>query len=311
MRFLFASFLLALLSIPGARGQDTLPKFTASLKSNGKVLISWRNNFPVVNQISIQRSKDSLRNFTTLLTVPDPSIPENGFVDSKALGTAYYYRFFILFGNSKYIFTKSTRAIPERVTETSKVPEVQEEKDLILPKLDNQRIFYMQEKTNPRKPSVAPAKLKVTATIHVEKIIFVKRLDSLLFSLPGNRVRAFSDSIVSKTKDTLLFVNADTIQLRPFIEIYKEPKEVYRVSAFVFTAKDGNVSVILPDYARKKYTVKFFEQDNEPVLEVKDVHDKQLIIDKVNFGHAGWFRFELYEDGKLKEKNKFLIQKDF
>src|ERR1700688_3461127 len=114
MRFLFALILVSIFILPYAKAQDTLPGFTASLKSSGKVLISWRNSYPAINQISIQRSTDSLRNFTTLITVPDPRIPENGFVDSKATGTKMYYRIFILFPNSKYMFTKSRRAIVEK-----------------------------------------------------------------------------------------------------------------------------------------------------------------------------------------------------
>jgi len=34
-------------------------------------------------------------------------------------------------------------------------------------------------------------------------------------------------------------------------------------------------------------------------------------LDKANFLHAGWFRFELYENGQLKEKHRFYIPKDF
>ena len=36
-----------------------------------------------------------------------------------------------------------------------------------------------------------------------------------------------------------------------------------------------------------------------------------LKIDKSNFYRAGWFKFELYEDGKLMGKNKFYLEKDF
>ena len=119
MRLFFVLFLFSVFILPYAKAQDTLPGFTASLKSNGKVLISWRNTFPAINQISIQRSSDSVRNFTTLITVPDPRIPENGFVDSKASGTKMYYRIFILFPNSKYIFTKSRRAVLETTEQPS------------------------------------------------------------------------------------------------------------------------------------------------------------------------------------------------
>jgi hypothetical protein len=346
MRLFFALFLLYIFILPYAKAQDTLPGFSASLKSSGKVLISWRNGYPAINQISIQRSNDSLRNFTTLITVPDPRIPENGFVDSRASNTKMYYRIFILFPNSKYMFTKSKRAVLEPVEQPIAIlkPEVknksntavqpgrpakklllppvdqvkapvvkpaeEEEKYLILPKIDNSRIFYMMENQTVKKPSVNnPGKIR-GSSIEVEKILFVKRRDSVIMLLAGNQVSRFSDSLVKQTKDTLLFVNADTLQIKPYIEIYKEPKEVYKISPFVFTAKDGNVMIALADCSRKKYFVAFYETDNTPVLEVKDIKDPMLIIDKTNFGHFGWFRFELFEDGKLKEKNKLLIPRE-
>jgi hypothetical protein len=336
MRLFFVLFLFSVFILPYAKAQDTLPGFTASLKSNGKVLISWRNTYPAINQISIQRSSDSLRNFTTLITVPDPHIPENGFVDSKANGTKMYYRIFILFPNSKYMFTKSRRA----VTETAEQPMVvikpalkekpkstdqkvqaitkeikqlvdsqktvvvkppEEEEYLILPKIDNSRIYYLTVNN--------PGKMK-GPTIEVEKILVVKRKDSIIMLLAGNQVRRFSDSLVKQTKDTLLFVNSDTLQIKPYIEVYKEPKEVYKISPFVFTSKDGNITISLADYNHKNYFVAFYETDNTLVMEVKDIKSPVLIIDKTNFGHAGWFRFELYEDGKLKEKNKLLIPRE-
>ena len=59
MRLFFVLFFLSVFILPYAKAQETLPGFTASLKSNGKVLISWRNGYPAINQISIQRSTDS------------------------------------------------------------------------------------------------------------------------------------------------------------------------------------------------------------------------------------------------------------
>jgi hypothetical protein len=67
----------------------------------------------------------------------------------------------------------------------------------------------------------------------------------------------------------------------------------------------------LPDAGLYKYSLKFFEENSSPVFEVKQVKDSVLILDKTNFLHSGWFKFELYENGVLKEKNKFLIPKDF
>src|ERR1700735_2774970 len=91
------------------QAQDTLPRFSATARGPGKILVSWHNNYPVVTQISIQRSTDSLRNFTTLLTVPDPKLPANGVVDNKAPHPNFYYRLFIVLDGGKYLFTPSQR----------------------------------------------------------------------------------------------------------------------------------------------------------------------------------------------------------
>ena len=111
---------------------------------------------------------------------------------------------------------------------------------------------------------------------------------------------------MTKTKDTLFFKDGDTIQIKPFV-----PKEVYKISSYVFANKDGNILINLPDADKKKYSVKFLELDATELFEIKELKQSPLIVDKTNFIHAGWFRFELYEDGKIKEKNKFFIPKEF
>ncbi|MEO7982886.1 MAG: hypothetical protein ABI688_02270 [Bacteroidota bacterium] len=83
-------------------------------------------------------------------------------------------------------------------------------------------------------------------------------------------------------------------------------------SLYVYTYRDGYVRVSLPANDKpKKYSIKFFEEDDSFLFELKDVKEKTFKIDKTNFYHAGWFKFELYEDGKLFEKHKFYLEKDF
>jgi hypothetical protein len=83
-------------------------------------------------------------------------------------------------------------------------------------------------------------------------------------------------------------------------------------SLYVYTHRDGYVKVSLPDDEKpKKYSIKFFEEDNTLLFELKDIKEKSFRIDKANFYHAGWFRFELYEDGKLLERHKFYLEKEF
>ena len=79
-------WLFALLSIffqNTVTGQDTLPDFSAVIRRGNKVLISWSNPYGGrIRQLSIQRSGDSLRAFKTIMTIPDPTVLQNGFLDA-------------------------------------------------------------------------------------------------------------------------------------------------------------------------------------------------------------------------------------
>jgi hypothetical protein len=86
---------------------------------------------------------------------------------------------------------------------------------------------------------------------------------------------------------------------------------IFVPSMYIYTARDGNVHLNLPDAGTKKYSVKFFDENDTFLFEIKNLKDQSLIVDKSNFYHAGWFKFELYVDDKLKEKHKFYIEKEF
>ncbi|MEO6582846.1 MAG: hypothetical protein ABIO05_00895, partial [Ferruginibacter sp.] len=84
----------------------------------------------------------------------------------------------------------------------------------------------------------------------------------------------------------------------------------YTPSIRIFIAKENNVVIHLLDASVKDYAVIFYNDLQKKVFEIKAIKEELLIIEKVNFGRTGWFYFELYESGKLIEKNKFLISKD-
>lgn len=287
-RIIIAAFLL-LSQI--CLAQNPLPDFSVTTRGAGKVIIGWNNAYPVVTQISIQRSYDSLRNYKTIMTVPDPTVPQNGFVDTKAPTDYQFYRLFIVLDSGKYLFTKPKRAF----WDTSRVVQT----PVIRPQ-DAQRVITPDPVKN-NNSSVAPGK-----PVEPERIYFLKKGDTLLGQLFEREIKRVRDSILYKTKDTLLFKTADTLIIKPFV-----PKVIYKPSLYVFTARDGNVTISLPDAASKKYSVKFFEDDSTPLFELKQVKESPLTLDKANFLHAGWFRFELYESGTLKEKHRFYIPKDF
>jgi hypothetical protein len=308
------SVVLLLLSL-NTLAQDTLPKFTAYTRGNDKVIISWTNAYPKVTQISIQRSTDSLKLFKTILTVPDPSVQQNGYLDAKGTNPKMFYRLFIVLDSGKYVFTRTQRPFWDTARKIDpQRPEVMPENNVrqrvviaenMAPKdaeLLKEKIQDAVKKDEPK--TVTPVE-KPKPAPEPERFFIIKKRDTVIMQLPEKGLKKFRDSIVLKTKDTMTFKSVDTILIKPFV-----PREVYKPSKYVFADNSGNVVIMLPDAKSNSYAVKFYEDDKTFIFEVKHIKEPYLVVDKTNFLHAGWFRFELYDDGKVKEQHKFFIPKD-
>jgi hypothetical protein len=220
---------LLIFSVLSSYGQDTLPKFSVKNFGNNRFIIGWVNNYDLVKQISIQRSHDSLKNYTTIMSVTDPNAKQNGFADTKAPNDHMFYRLFVVLDKGQYFVTEAK-----------------------MPYLDTTRI----SKVN------GADKLKDSALATTVKPVVPKKPD--------------------------------------FIP-----------SFYVYTNKDGYVFINLPDADKKKYHIRFYEEDDTFLFEIKNIKDPALTLDKTNFLHSGWFKFELYNDEKLVEKNKFYLAKEF
>ncbi|HEY4206814.1 MAG TPA: hypothetical protein VGM31_08380, partial [Puia sp.] len=211
-----------------ARPQDTLPRFTVAAKGPGKILVSWHNQYHNVSQISIQRSLDSLKYFTTLLTVPDPTLPENGAMDNKASHPNFYYRLFIVLDAGKYLFTTSRKPQSNTGVTPAAQKEDIDESEAILTRSD-QRLVFVDPKGKPK--AIGPSTIKGgLREIDVQHAVYIKKGNAVIGQVPGNRIRAFRDSLLARTKDTLVFIDGDSVQIRPFV-----PKETYHTSRYVFT----------------------------------------------------------------------------
>jgi hypothetical protein len=104
----------------------------------------------------------------------------------------------------------------------------------------------------------------------------------------------------------------DTLKTMPDIATFKQAEIItwFAPSSRIFTGKDNNVIISLPNAEKKNYAIKFFEENGTPVFEIPKIKESFLTLEKVNFIHAGIFNFELFEEGKLIEKHKFYIPKD-
>jgi hypothetical protein len=251
--------------------QDTLPRFTLKNAGNSRIIIGWINNYPDIRQISIQRSPDSLGFYKTILTVPDPAAAQNGYMDVKATNDHMFYRLFILLDKGMYLFSAAKKPIKDTVH------------------------IIAADATKPD-----------TVLLNGKLVIVPAKPDTIIVN--GKPVIVPAKPVVIKI-DSLQWGDSMAMP-RPN---YTKPQTItFTPSLHVFTNRDGYVRINLPDDEKsKKYSIRFFEENGIFLFELKEIKEKDFKIDKTNFDHAGWFRFELYENGKLLEKHKFYLEKDF
>jgi len=137
------------------------------------------------------------------------------------------------------------------------------------------------------------------------KYIFVYIKDSLVAKLELPFYKKFKDSIATRTKDTLYSIDNNYLTIHPFVPMY-----VWKPSVYVFTNTKGYVSIMLPLVKQHRYRIIFYDEDSSELFQIKSVKEPELVLDKTNFMHVGWFSFELFEDDKLKEKSKFFLSRD-
>lgn len=80
-----------------------------------------------------------------------------------------------------------------------------------------------------------------------------------------------------------------------------------RHSGIVRHEKNGDVVITVPAGSAGHYKIRFFDQANSLLFEIRQINDPLLIVEKYNFRHAGQFQYELYRDNSLIEKSSFRI----
>lgn len=229
MKLSYIAVLIFILLPASLLAQQTLPNISVN-NANNKIIVSWRNEYnKPVTVLNIQRSYDSLKNFTTIGSVLSPQSVENGYADANPPYTRMYYRVFVAFEGGSYIYTQARRPTPD--TNTAVYAGV--------------KYPWMADPSSP----------------------------DIGIKLP-------------------------------------EKSEDNYPSRWIYTAKDDNVVVHLPEADKRKYSVKFFDNLERMIFELDNLKEEYLIIEKVNFLRSGWYRFELFDAGKMVEKNNFFIPKD-
>lgn len=292
--------------------KDTLPDFAVK-NINGTIEISWHNLFKNTIQINIQRSKESNKNFVTIHATPDPTAKYYRFIDKTAPNDSSYYRIFMLFEGTNYLFSKVLRPVITTVIskETSSVIKTDEKprttetkKDTIAKKTETTTIpvKVIEKKTE--------EKTKAESIIKKEevKVLPEKKTENIPVksNTPHKEVVLQLQQHTFRYKISLAVVNSK-IAAAPVIN----NKKIWAPSSYIFTADDGNVMIRLPDIQTKKYSVTFLKEEGRPLFVISTIKESPMVVDKSSFLKSGWYYFELKEGDKVMERNKFLITRDY
>lgn len=252
--------------------QQVLPAITVK-NINGKIIVSWLNEYKkTIQNIFIQRSYDSLKNYTTIGTVLNPQNTENGYPDVNPPYNKMYYRISITFEGGTYIVGPATRPI----------------KEVFEPEPMDITAIPIEE-------------LPLKTTIPEKKDVDVKDITL------NKKNELIPESINKKKNDSL---NDSKLTTLKTIVTPSRIVETAFPSYRIFTSKQNIVVIHITETNSHKYQIKFFDENEKLIFEIKKITEEYLYLEKSNFIHSGWFRFEIFEDGVLIEKNKVLIGKD-
>lgn len=136
--------------------------------------------------------------------------------------------------------------------------------------------------------------------------IYKNTRDSLIAKIEWNQVKKFKDSVAKNSKDTLLFNDEiNEIVIKTFI-----PIPIWKPSTFVFIDENNLIKLVFAKAKQRKISIHFFNELGKPILQIDQIKESNLILDKANFRQIGWINFEIYENDVLIEKNKFYLTVD-
>lgn len=125
------------------------------------------------------------------------------------------------------------------------------------------------------------------------------------FLFPGHNFR----NSALYMEDTAFGDMPDTVAGSGFTERGLKERHI-GTSGYIRREKNSDLVIAIPEGVRSKYKIRFFDAQNGFLFEIRQIHDALLIVEKYNFGHAGWFQYELFKDNVLVERNTFLIKTD-
>jgi hypothetical protein len=271
-----------------AKGQVLPPQlpYIAGATDRGISVLSWYCQYDGIKTIAVQRSRDSIHNFMTVGYVKNLKKGPQAFIDGHPMPGNNWYQLYIVFNSD--LTWMSTRF--KIFVDSSAIL-----KKGVLPPNDSLQKF--------------------AARIKVDSSVTVVRQKNIVTTMETTKPKTYSrDSAVSQIVSPMGFAEPPPpVPERPKLSVsIPDPEEIsaysYLKSQYVFTNPfTGHVNVEISDVKQHHYSVRFFNAKNKEVLDIPNVTEKQVIIDKRNFQGKGLYKFELRQDRQQLETGYITI----
>ena len=266
------SLLLILFCVEAAHAQfPDLPGVNI-VSINAQNILKWNSNYDGLAFIAIQRSKDSIRNFSTIGQLAKPKKGHLFYTDSKPMPGRNFYRLQISFGGDVEWYSNVCAATVDSALLMQQLA--------IAAKQDS-----INRATNP-KPTSTPAPNKPSPTTPQPK------------------------PIANNASETpQVAVNNEPPPPPPPPPPPKPVPFYYTPSTQVFSNPyTGHITIQLSDAVDKNYKLYFYDQDKNEVLRVSRIQETLLILDKNNFNRRGVYSFTLFNGTDTVEQGYITIQ---
>jgi len=264
-----------------AMSQSVLPNISGSA-DKGIVLLSWTCQYTGIKSISVLHSTDSISNYKTIGNVKKLEKGVQAYVDGHPDTGRNYYKLNVIFA-SGLTWTSNRRMV---YIDISKLDGGR----LVLPRNDSlQRFIVTEELHRPEPVSVPHYEVKKDS----EAMQVAQRMQ-------GGKVSLVFDADAADIAGNSQGADKPAVRKRITIS-FDEPDmttALFIRSAYIYADPvSGHVKIELPDDVRRhSYTVKFYDQRNNVVVDIPRINAGKIVVDKRNFQRKGQYKFILRKD---------------
>jgi hypothetical protein len=290
--------------------------------------LTWYCQYEGVKSISVQRSADSVRNFTTIGLINAPKKGNGTYRDLHPNVGKNYYRLSIAFGGDLEWFSNTYKIILDSAT----IAKVQQEKAAAaLALIESMKAAEAaaqaaaeqqaasERALNALKEEARVAKLKAAAEkkaaqLEKEKVAAATaaliKAETKVDNIAQEKTEPIAEMKVENKVDKL-----EKEKVTPAVEsklekkvakkeksnllsepVVAPPPFTFVPSTKIYTnSNTGHVNIKLEDAWNRRYSIRFYDPSKNEVLRISRVSKPSLVLDKNNFNSRGIYSFQLFD----------------